>query len=239
MRPSGPASGDPTNTKSGGRMSMTRGAWARSFLSGLGNSSPDDRTVNWVASWTLGENTAARFNPLATTQPMGADCVRGDFNSVGVKNYANHDCGLQASLKTVQNGYYPHIVHGLQNNDPEEASNAVELGTWGTGMGFVTLWRLGDHRGEELLSHRPISDLIPEMEGSSDAKIENNTIPDTIDNTINAATPDLLNMGSQDIARNLGFIALGSVLVLIAIIMAVRTYVPVQQVVKTVAAAAA
>lgn len=214
---------------------MTRGEWARAFLAALGNSSPDDRTVNWVASWTLGENTQAAYNPLATTQP--SPCATGDFNFAHVKNYSNHQCGIEASVKTLQNGHYPHILHGLQNNDPEEASNAVELGTWGTGMGFVTLWRLGDHRGETLKSHESAPQPFGPIHGGGGSWDDPPDPKGPQLPSIDLGLPQLPD--STTIARSLIFVGLGGLLVTIAIVMAIRTYVPTEQIVKTVAAVAA
>lgn len=205
---------------------MKRGEWAKAFLAALGNANPDAKTINFVASWTLGENTAATYNPLATTQPMtGA----ADFNLVGVKNYLNHQQGIDATVKTLENGYYPHILHGLQTNDPEEAVNGVELGIWGTGLGFTTLWRTGDHTNEELLSHTG---------GTTSGGSWGGFIP------INPATgqsadPSTLNLISPDaVARNVSFIALGGLLLIVALVLAVRTYVPTKQIVKTITAVA-
>ena len=205
---------------------MKRGEWAKAFLTALGNSTPDAKTVNFVAAWTLGENTRAKFNPLATTQPMeGA----ADFNFVGVKDYTSHQQGIDATVKTLQNGYYPHVLHGLQTNDPEEAVNAIEMGIWGTGLGFVTLWRTGDHTGEDLLSHTG---------GTSSGGEWGGFIP------INPATgapadpsaPGNISFTPENITRNLSFIALGGLLLIVALVLTVRTYVPTQQIVKTIAA---
>lgn len=213
----------------------TRGEWAIELLHALGNQNPTDQTVNWVASWTLGENTKAVYNPLATTQPM-PDAT--DFNVVGVKNYKDDQQGIDATVKTLNNGYYPHILHGLQTNDTTEASNAVELGIWGTGMGFVTLAHTGDHRGETLLSHS----FQPGGGGGGDFT----TKPPDLGNIWevgaggkpNAATKQYaseLGINPQDVTRNVSFIALGGVLLLIAVVLAIKTYVPTRQIVKTIA----
>lgn len=229
----------------------TRGEWATELLHALGNNTPDARTVNFVASWTLGENTRARYNPLATTQPAAGAT---NFNPVGVKNYPTDQAGIDATVKTIQNGYYPHILHGLQNNDPEEAANALELGTWGTGMGFVTLWRLGDHRNEPLKSHEAgaISggswgtgaSQEPSNEGSLPGD-EQNPLTRVIGGTLD--TGDQLGLGGPqnppdiapaDVSRSISYIALGGTLLLIAALLAIRTYVPTRQIVKTIAEAA-
>jgi len=210
---------------------VKRGEWARAFLSALGNSTPDAKTINFVASWTLGENTRAAYNPLATTQPMESAT---DFNWVGVKDYTSHQQGIDATVKTLENGYYPHVLHGLQTNDPEEAVNAVELGIWGTGLGFTTLWRAGDHTQEDLLSHTGGTSSGGDFGGGGF-----DVGPIALLNPASAAAEELTSPdASKDIARNVSFIALGGLMLFIAIALAIRTYVPTQQIVKTIAAVA-
>lgn len=208
---------------------MKRGEWAKSLLGALGNTNPDAKTINFVASWTLGENTAAQYNPLATTQGMpGAT----DFNFVGVKNYISHEQGIEATIKTLQNGYYPHILHGLQTNDPEEAVNAIELGIWGTGLGFTNLWRAGDHSQEDLLSHTGGTSSGGSWGGPLDFLDPTNPMYDKdFAAQEQALTPEA-------ITRNFSFIALGGLLLIVALTLAIRTYVPTKQIVKTIAAVA-
>lgn len=209
---------------------VKRGEWAKAFLAALGNSNPDAKTVNFVASWTLSENTPATYNPLGTTQEMpGAT----DYNWVGVKNYVSHEQGLEANVKTVQNGRYPHILHGIQTNDPEEAANIGELIIWGSGPLAIDLWRTGDHTQEALPSHTggtssggswgdsPLGFLNPADPRYDEAFAAQET----------ALTPEA-------ITRNFSFIALGGLLLIVALTLAIRTYVPTQQIVKTIAAVA-
>lgn len=227
-------------------MGMTRGQWARDFLNAIGNSNPDARTVNFVAAWTLGENTRARYNPLATTQPhAGETCFsRHEDGSCWVRNYLTHQDGIEATATTIKNGRYPHLLHGLQTNDPEEAVNAIELGVWGTGLGFTTLWRLGDHTGGQLLSHVSNGGVSGGQGGGGgtsgfgDEKPEPGIL-DYLDPTNPVYDKDFeaQNEAMQPdvIARNLSFIALGGLLLAIAIVLAIRTFVPTQQIVKTIA----
>lgn len=88
----------------------------------------------FLNQWQAQEGTSAAFNPLATTQ--GARGAR-NFNSVGVKDYLNSLQGLDATAKTLKNGYYPDIVAGLRQGNPWGNSHvASELNTWGTGSGW-------------------------------------------------------------------------------------------------------
>ena len=113
--------------------------FAVQVLAGLGNYQPSKATLTFIEAWKRGEGTEAAFNPLATTQPAeGATCF--NHNAAGqclVRNYTSFEQGVQATVETISNGFYPHILHGLQTNDVEEALNDEELGTWGTGSGSV------------------------------------------------------------------------------------------------------
>ncbi len=219
---------------------MKRGDWSRDFLVALGNTNPDPKTINFVASWTLGENTLARFNPLATTQPMtGSTCFNCPL--ANVQNYLTHEQGIAASVKTLSNGRYPHVLEGLKTNDPEQAVNAIELGTWGTGLGFTNLWRLSDHRNEDLLSHNTVGqeqiDKIREIgEKTGDLGLEEPSIlPDLP--TVNDAL-GLPNIDAEQLSKSIVYIGIGGVLLFVSVILAIKSFVPSQQIVKTIAAVA-
>ncbi len=113
-----------------------RERFAVDVLAQLGNAEPSRQTIAFVVAWQGAEGTAARFNPLATTQDWpGATC----FNSVCVRNYQTYEDGIQATLKTLANGFYPRTLAGLQTNEP--ILDDDELRTWGTGAGNVgALW---------------------------------------------------------------------------------------------------
>lgn len=134
----------------------TRGQWAIDTLKVLGNSKPDDKTVNLLAAWTKGEGTDARYNPLATTLPYGTytkfnNCCGGN----GVKNYPSRDAGIQATVRTISSNHpgYSDILAGLRGNDPERALKGMKYNVWGTNFTYVeTLWRSKDVRNETLKS---------------------------------------------------------------------------------------
>jgi hypothetical protein len=217
---------------------MKRGAWATDLLHALGNTSPDQKTINFVASWTLGENTLAKFNPLATTQPMtGSTCFNCPL--ANVQNYLSHAQGIEATVKTLNNGRYPHIVEGLKTNDPEQAVNAVELGTWGTGLGFTNLWRLGDHREEQLLSHSGKGDdMADKIDDYVEKRGNVNLEPPSIFPDLPTANDVLGLPDTEQLSKSIVYISIGGVLMFVSIILAVRSFVPTQQIVKTIAAAA-
>jgi hypothetical protein len=92
-------------------------------------------------AWQRAEGGNARFNPLNTTQPMpGAT----NYNPVGVKNYINPNQGTGATVKTLLNGRYDHIVTGLRkNSSPVEVARAVAASPWGTGAGVLRVLGAG------------------------------------------------------------------------------------------------
>ena len=107
-----------------------RTAWSMSILNKLHDPYTPEN-IAFLNRWQAQENTNARHNPLATTQPArGASA----FNSVGVRNYLNAQQGYDATIKTLENGYYPNIVAGLRSGKPYGNKNsAAELNKWGTG----------------------------------------------------------------------------------------------------------
>lgn len=115
--------------------------WAAGVLNGLG--APLNQTnVDTLFAWSSAETDPYPLmrwnNPLDTTQPEGAGNV--DANSVGVKIYPTVEQGIAATVTTLLNGYYPLIVAHLRNSVPRAqwGDACAELGTWGTGCGWIT-----------------------------------------------------------------------------------------------------
>jgi hypothetical protein len=105
--------------------------WARDFLTRLGMPITSEN-VRAVTAWQQAEGTAARFNPLATTQ--GGFAGSTDFNSVGVKNFVSYEDGLAANVKVIQNGLYPNILEALRaGNSAEAVAQAIADSPWGSG----------------------------------------------------------------------------------------------------------
>lgn len=117
-------------------ISAPAASWGAALAYQLGNRAPSPEIVRFIDSWIAAENTAAAFNPLATTQPMpGAT----DYNNVGVKNYASADDGLAATVATLQQNYpgYAEIAAGIQTNDVQRAFNGLSKSPWGTNAADV------------------------------------------------------------------------------------------------------
>jgi hypothetical protein len=227
----------------------TRGEWATEVLAALGNRNPDAATVNFLASWSVCEfgqdvKKAARFNPLATKHELpGAT----NYNSVGVKDYPDPATGIQATIRTIKNGHYPHIVEGLTTNKPEVALNHTELGIWGTGGGCVErIYKNNDSRMLTLPSYDPAipggseavstpitidADTGKPRDASADASSLNPAITSAVDAIETAVDPSVL------LARVL-MGGIGAIMIGVAGILIIRTYVPTKQIVKTIAAVA-
>jgi len=115
--------------------------WANDFLARLGMP-PTSENVRAVVAWQQAEGTAARFNPLATTQ--GGFDGATNFNSVGVKNYASYDDGLAANVRAITNGRYTDVLAALRKGTSAmEVAEAIKTSPWGSGDLVVRVLRAG------------------------------------------------------------------------------------------------
>ena len=106
--------------------------WAHDFLQRAGFPLTP-ANVQVVYSWEFAESGGGggMWNPLNTTQ--GGYAGESDFNSVGVKNYATREDGLNANAKVIHNGYYPMVVGLLSlGNNAQAVVNAITASPWGT-----------------------------------------------------------------------------------------------------------
>jgi murein DD-endopeptidase MepM/ murein hydrolase activator NlpD len=112
-----------------------RERWAIDLAERLGNSQPSSDIVSLLVAWQTEENTAAAFNPLATSQDMpGAT----RFNSSNVKNYPDYQTGIEATAITLSYGYsgYAEILAGLQTNDPDRVLAGLSISPWAEEAGY-------------------------------------------------------------------------------------------------------
>lgn len=115
---------------------VTRRDFARAFLKEI-EAPITKHNMRALISWMQAEGSAARFNPLATTQDWPNST---SFNSVGVRNYRTLADGVEATAKTLdygadhdKYGYRP-IRKRLRNNAwAYWTLRAVETSLWGTG----------------------------------------------------------------------------------------------------------
>lgn len=93
----------------------------------------------FLRRWHSAEGGSASYNPLNTTQSASG---ASNYNSVGVKNFASSQSGLQATAKTIRNGYYPGIIAALKSGNPQwNPELAKNLSTWGTGSSWMKGYR--------------------------------------------------------------------------------------------------
>jgi len=110
-------------------LGKTRGRFAKRLLRELSLPTTNNNILSLVG-WMDGENTYAKWNPLATTQPWNNAT---NFNSVGVKNYASMSDGIKATAKTLTNGYYKEILRNLNRSaQPLKTGEAIAASPWGT-----------------------------------------------------------------------------------------------------------
>jgi peptidoglycan hydrolase CwlO-like protein len=113
---------------------FTQLTWAQALLVAMRLPVTADN-VAAITAWEMAEGghwyNTAYYNPLNTTQEMPGATV---FNSVGVKAYTSWKQGLEATVKTLKNGYYDGIIEALKRgNDSAAVAQAVGASPWGTG----------------------------------------------------------------------------------------------------------
>jgi len=113
---------------------FTQLTWAQALLVAMRLPVTADN-VAAITAWEMAEGghwyNTAYYNPLNTTQDMPGATV---FNSVGVKAYTSWKQGLEATVKTLKNGYYDAIIEALRRgNDAAGVAQAVGNSPWGTG----------------------------------------------------------------------------------------------------------
>jgi len=125
----------PTSSGSLNRAGVDSVGWARDFLTTLGMPITSEN-VKAITAWEQAEGTKASFNPLATTQSGFAGETK--FNSVGVKNYATYQNGIDANVHALTNGRYTNILAALQaGNNADGVAQAIANSPWGTGGGVL------------------------------------------------------------------------------------------------------
>jgi predicted membrane metal-binding protein len=125
----------PTSSGTLNRSGVDSVQWARDFLTKL-NMPVTSENVRAIAAWEQAEGTKASFNPLATTQGGFAGETR--FNSVGVKNYATYQDGIDANAHAITNGRYTNVLDALRaGNSAHAVADAIANSPWGTHGGVL------------------------------------------------------------------------------------------------------
>lgn len=87
-----------------------------------------------LVGWSKAEgghwNNTAKYNPLNTTQNMPGSGDTGTQGNISV--YRDWNQGVDATVKTLNNGMYGGILNALKGNDPVAVGRAVQASPWGT-----------------------------------------------------------------------------------------------------------
>lgn len=122
------------------RTTGNEASFATAVLTGLG-APVTQSNLDFIERWITREGGGGANNPLNTTQQMNGSTVLAG-NSAGVQNYGNLDVGVQATVKTLENGFYPNIVAALKAGSASDADAAgqlaQDLSTW-SGGGYTTV----------------------------------------------------------------------------------------------------
>lgn len=108
------------------------GDWRSDVLSRLG-SPATEANLQALDAWARAEggDNHERFNWLNTTQDMDG---AASINSHGVKRYTDYQQGIDATVRTLQNGRYDDILEAFNRGDSSMAvANAIARSPWGTG----------------------------------------------------------------------------------------------------------
>ncbi len=120
----------------------------KAILFGIG-ASTSKHNIDFLKLWRIAEmgtegmnkkKVTATNNPLNTTFNYSLDRESKNYNSVGVKHYSKPEYGVDATIKTLKNGYYNCIVQSLRDG---KSFNEIagcrtrdgkkgELDVWGT-----------------------------------------------------------------------------------------------------------
>lgn len=113
----------------------------KEVLTGVG-AEPTKENLKFFYAWRQAEGAKAKFNPFNTTHKKDGsslwNCLKkkGEKCVGGVRNYKSEQDGIDATVSTLKNGYYPCIVDGLKNDIGAKniaSKCSANLKTWGTG----------------------------------------------------------------------------------------------------------
>jgi len=124
--------------------------WQDQILQGVGAPSTP-QNMQLMNAWAQAEGGGASNNPFNTTQMAPGATA---YNSAGVRNFTTPQQGIQATIDTLQNGYYPDILSSLRSGGSAMATaQAIANSPWGTGRGVLNV--LGGSQGSAAPSPSP------------------------------------------------------------------------------------
>lgn len=91
-------------------------------------------TLSLCRTWQSYEGGSAAWNPWNTTQKSPTST---DYNSAGVQNFPDEQTGIEATVITLRNGYYPDVLAAFRADLPASQwglNPAIidQINTWGT-----------------------------------------------------------------------------------------------------------
>lgn len=151
----------------------------------------DTNSLPLLQKWQTYEGGNADWNPLNSTESWPGS---SEYNSAGVKNYNTEVDGINATVATLKNGYYPAILANLVSDAPTSAWAAdtviAEVRKWGT-TGFADyLQSLAPTPTPNPLPHKgnPVQVIIGPGNAGGYLKYEDGTmIPVSQEATLNSA----------------------------------------------------
>jgi hypothetical protein len=94
-----------------------------------------DENLKFFYAWRQAEGAKAAWNPFNTTKKSDGAT---NYNCAPVKNYANRDLGVKATVDTLKLPYYTNILNGLINNVGAYTLSTYikDLTSWSTKYGI-------------------------------------------------------------------------------------------------------
>ena len=149
----------------------------KAILFGIG-APTSKHNIDFLKLWRIAEmgtegvgkkRLTATNNPLNTALSYPLDHESKNYNTIGVKHYSKPEYGVDATIKTLKNGYYNCIVEGLrQGKKYNEIAGCRtrdgkkgELDVWGTGSKNM-LSMIEKYHGKEDMA-RKIDQEIPKQ----------------------------------------------------------------------------
>jgi len=126
------------NSGSGSTASVTSGPglqnFAKAVLGGIG-APATQANINSIVQWAHREGGGGANNPLNTT--LGPPSAT-NFNSVGVKNFANLSMGATYTVRTLLGGGYSDVLAALRGGNGLCGRSFGGLSTW-SGGGYSSI----------------------------------------------------------------------------------------------------
>lgn len=92
----------------------------------------NDLNLSVLRAWQRAEGGTSSWNPFNTTMPAKG-ATRYGSNSAGVKNYTSREQGIDATVRTIKQGYYRNVVAALKQSNPTGAIAAIIASPWAGG----------------------------------------------------------------------------------------------------------